>query len=324
MPFKRPLLLAITLAFPVAAQQPPDAPTAQDIMSRVAANQDRTEAARLHYVYIQHARVRSLKGSNLRCEEITDTRITPTETGSDQQLLKLDGRLLHKGRYITYTTLPAPKNQTNTAKTDDKDTNVSIDNDSETDRDLVENMRSNLVNDKSKDGINNSLFPLTTKEQAGDAFELLGREHLNGHDVYHITFHPKDRSDFGWKGDAYIDTASFEPVLVRTAMARKVPLGVRVLLGTNVPGLGFSITYAPQPDGVWFPIAFGTEFKIHVLFFFSREIIIDAHNLDFEKTHVTSQIYPAPSVPQHQQHDRFDLPFERAALEDEFAQRRAK
>lgn len=45
-----------------------------------------------------------------------------------------------------------------------------------------------------------------------------------------------------------------------------------------------------QPDGVWFPVSFGTEFKLHVLFFFSREIIIDAQNSDFEKTHVSSKI----------------------------------
>ncbi len=48
--------------------------------------------------------------------------------------------------------------------------------------------------------------------------------------------------------------------------------------------------YAPQPDGVWFPVSFGTEFKLHVLFFFSRQIIIDALNRNFEKTHVTSEM----------------------------------
>ena len=100
----------------------------------------------------------------------------------------------------------------------------------------------------------------------------------------------KDKNDFGWSGDAYIDTTAFQPVLVTTAMARKIPFAVRTLLGTNVPGLGFTITYAPQLDGVWFPVTFSTEFKIHVLYFFHREIILDAQNRDFEKTHVTSRI----------------------------------
>ena len=71
MRYKLPL--ALLLALPLAAQQP----TAQDIMAHVATNQDTTEAARLHYVYIQHAHVRSLKGHTVRCEETTDTRITP-------------------------------------------------------------------------------------------------------------------------------------------------------------------------------------------------------------------------------------------------------
>ena len=73
-------------------------------------------------------------------------------------------------------------------------------------------------------------------------------------------------------------------------MARKIPFAVRTLLGTSLPGLGFTVTYAPQPDGVWFPETFGTEFKLKILFFFSREILISARNRDFEKTHVTSHI----------------------------------
>ena len=296
MPTKRTLPLAlILLALPLLAQQP----TAQDIMARVATNQDATEAARLHYVYIQHAHVRSLKGHTVRCEETTDTRITPTATGSDQQLLKLDGRLLHKGQYITYTHLPTTA-ETGHPSPDSDDVTINADDD-ETDRDIVEHMRHNLTNDKSKDGLSARLFPLTSKSQVGYDFQLLGRTPLNGHDTFHLTFRPKDssdESDFGWKGDAYIDTATYQPVLVRTAMARNIPFAVRTLLGTSLPGLGFSVTYAPQPDGVWFPVTFGTEFKLNILFFFHREIIIDAHNLDFEKTHVTSTIHGAdPSEP---------------------------
>ncbi len=119
---------------------------------------------------------------------------------------------------------------------------------------------------------------------------MVGRERLNGRDVFHITFRPKKKDDFGWSGDAYIDRTAYQPVLVTTGMARKIPFAVRTLLGTNVPGLGFTVTYAPQPDGVWFPVTFSTEFKIHVLFFFNRQIILDAQNREFEKTHVTSRM----------------------------------
>lgn len=268
-------------------------------MARVAANQDRSEAERAHYVYVQHAHVLSRKGSTIRCEETTDTRITPTATGSHQQLLTLQGRLLVKGNYISYDHLRDPKHAHDTAKDEDSKAGLKqIDEDENTDLDIVENMRSNLLGDKpehSKDGINANLFPLTSKQQADYAFTLRGREPRNGRDTFHIEFHPKDKNDFGWKGDAWIDTASFEPVVIRTALSRNLPLGVRVLLGTNVPGIGFTAIYAPQPDGVWFPVSFGSEFKIHVLFLFSRQIVIAAENRDFEKTHVTSTILDAES-----------------------------
>ncbi len=271
-------------------------PTGDEIMSRVAANQDRSEAERSHYVYVQHAKTVSRKGSTVMCEEVTDYRVTPTETGSHEELLDVDGRLLTKHNYVHYKALlpddNAKKNASNNNSKPDNGSDgltVSV-GDESIDRDLVEHIRANLINDTSKDGINSRLFPLTTKAQGEYDFRLSGRERLNGRDVYHIVFHPKAKSEFGWKGDAYIDMSSYQPVVVSTDMARKIPLAVRTLLGTNVPGLGFTIVYAPQSDGVWFPVSFGTEFKLHVLFFFRREIIIDAQNRNFERTHVDSRI----------------------------------
>ena len=93
--------LALSLVFLILSAQAQPSPTADQIMARVAANQDRSEAARAHYVYLQHARVVSRKGNTIRCEEVTDTRVTPTPTDSGQQLLTIQGRLLHKGKYIT-------------------------------------------------------------------------------------------------------------------------------------------------------------------------------------------------------------------------------
>jgi hypothetical protein len=280
------------------AQQPPAADAAA-IMARVAANQDHSEAERMHFVYIQHARVLSRKGKTVRCEEITDSRVLPTPTGSRQQILQLDGRVWVKGKYVPYTQLPAHKAS---SPSDPDDFNVSLDrDDGETDRDLVENMRKHLTDSKSKDGIGAGLFPLTSRAQAEYNFHLAGRERINDRDTFHITFTYKDQSDFGWKGDAFIDATDFEPVMVRTTMARKVPFAVRTLLGTNVPGLGFTVLYAPQhtPGGadVWFPVSFGTEFKLRVLFFFSRQIILSADNRDFEQTHVTSTLLPAEPSP---------------------------
>ena len=295
----RPKILLLALCAASLHAQQPAAPTAEAIMAKVAAHQDTAEDARRHYVYLQHAKVVCRKGRTVMCEEITDSRIAPTEKAYHAELVKLDGRLLRKGKYVTYTHLPGKKDddkgdakEHEAAAAEENRDSITIDTgDDYMDRDLVENIRGNLTrDDKSKDGIDTRLFPLSTKAQADYLFDLVGQEHLNGHDVFHIAFHPKDKSDYGWKGDAYIDTQSFEPVLIRTAMSKKVPFAVRTLMGTNVPGLGFSILYAPQPDGVWFPVNFGTEFKIRLLFFFSRDITINAENRNFEKTHVDSKI----------------------------------
>ena len=276
-------------------------------MNRVAINQDTAEAERAHYVYVQHAKMASRRGNAVMCEEITDYRFTPSVDGSHEELLKVDGRFLKQHKYVTYTALlprdedkpkdsdkdkdnDKDKSEKKEKKEKDKDPVFDPNSNETIDRDIVENIRWNLIHDTSKDGYNAHLFPLTSKNQLDYSFRMIGRERLNDRDVYHITFRPKKKDDFGWSGDAYIDTTAFQPVLVTTGMARKIPFAVRTLLGTNFPGLGFSITYAPQLDGVWFPITFSTEFKIHVLYFFHREVILNAQNRDFEKTHVTSRI----------------------------------
>jgi hypothetical protein len=293
-----PLLTCLLALLPLSAP----AQTADTIMARVASNQDASQSDRAHYVYVQHAHIASRKGKTVRCEETTDTRITPTGDTSTQQLVKLDGRLLKKGTYLTYTELPKDSSGHSNIDADHKDLSITAQDsdDDPMDQDLVENLRKNLTARHSRDGISPNLFPLTSKEQADYQYRLLGRAPMNGRDCFHIAFSPKDRDDYGWKGDAYIDATAFQPVLIRTAMARKIPLAVRLLLGTNVPGLGFTILYAPQPpdqpDAVWFPVSFGTEFKLHVLFFLSRQVTFTADNRDFEKTHVNSHIVDRPST----------------------------
>jgi hypothetical protein len=295
------------------AEQTPQ-PTAEAIMARVAAHQDQAEADRRHYVYVQHAKVTSRKGNTPMCEEITDYRITPGTDNSHAELVKVDGRVLIDHKYVQYSSL-LPSDDDDKAKDDGKskgndkpvknDGSKALQNDPAKkdsspppdppggdgiDRNIVEHMRDNLLSTKSKDGIDARLFPLTSKAQADYTFQLAGRQKLNGRDVFHVIFRPKDKKDFGWKGDAYIDAADYQPVMVNTGMSRKVPFAVRTFLGTDVPGLGFNVAYAPQPDGVWFPVSFGTEFKLDALFFFRREIIMSAENRDFQKTHGDAHI----------------------------------
>lgn len=282
------LALPLLLAFRTT---PCQQPSAVEIMGRVAEYQDRSEAERSHFVYLQHATVASRRGRKLLCEEITDTRVTPTQAGSRHDLLTLQGRLWHKGHYLPYTHPLADKPKPGEVL------EVDLGDDGDNDVDLVEHLRhGTLIDERSKDGIQAGLFPLTSKALPVYDYRLVGREAMNGRDTFHLTFRPKDNSDFDWQGDAWIDSTAFQPVLVRTRLSRGIPFAVKALLGTNVPGLGFAVTYAPQPDGTWFPVTFGTEFKIHVLFFFNREITISATNRDFQKTHVDTRILTEQSL----------------------------
>lgn len=273
--------------------------SAAEIMARVAANQDRSDQDRLHYVYRQHTRTVSRSGNTVRCEEIADFRVTPTADKTDKKLLHLDGRVLVKRHYLQYQE-PTPAKPGTAKDSADKPDPVVInlgDSDDPMDRDLVENLTRNLTSAPSKDGIGAELFPLTSKSQQGMNFRLLGQELKNGLNTFHLSFQPRDKSDLAWKGDAWIDARSFQPVVVRTELSRKIPLAVRTLLGTNLPGLGFTIIYAPQKDGVWFPVSFGTEFKLDVLFFLRRQITLAVTNGDFERTHVSTRIIGAdPAV----------------------------
>jgi hypothetical protein len=112
----------------------------------------------------------------------------------------------------------------------------------------------------------------------------------DGRSVYHISFRPKDKNDISWAGEAYIDAAEFQPVRVFTKLSRRIPFGVRTFLGTDVPGIGFNVVYKRQEDGVWFPATFGTEFRLHVLFFINREVSVSLENTGFQHTHVESKM----------------------------------
>jgi hypothetical protein len=239
------------------------------------------------------------------CEEITDSRVSPQQKSSQQKFLSLDGRYWQKGRYVHYTTLQdhdaaasaqakdeAPKD----GAPKDKEVKTEKEDLEGLDIDLVENLRRNLADDTSKDGLGKGLFPLTTEKQSQYLFTLEGQQKMNGRDVYRVSFRPKDKNDFDWKGEAFIDVHEFEPVVVYTEMSRKIPLAVRTLLGTNLPGLGFSVTYDREPDGVWFPVSFGTEFRIRVLFFIARDISMSLANTNFEKTHADVRILDGVKV----------------------------
>jgi hypothetical protein len=79
-------------------------------------------------------------------------------------------------------------------------------------------------------------------------------------------------------------------VRVTTRLARRLPLMIRSLLGTDVPDIGFNVMYQRQPDGAWFPATVGTEFRVRAEFVINRQVSVSLENTAFEHTHVASKI----------------------------------
>jgi hypothetical protein len=272
------LVASVSYAQSVSAEQtqsaePANPPlTADAIMARVATNQDRSETLRKQYIYRQHTHILTHKprGRLLR-EETADYDVLPTADGTQKELKLLTGRYWNKGKYETFQGEPVPEADS-------------------LDGGLIRGFREDLSNEKTKDGLEKNLFPLTTEGQKDDEFTLLGQAVEEGRNVYHIGFRPKDKNDISWAGEAYIDAAEFQPVRVFTKLSRRIPFGVRTFLGTDLPGIGFNVVYKRQEDGVWFPATFGTEFRIRALFFINREVSVSLENTGFQHTHVESKM----------------------------------
>jgi hypothetical protein len=246
--------------------------TAHEIMARVAANQDRSEEARRQYVYRQHIHVATRKtNGKLMREETADYHVVPQADKTNRQLEKLTGKYWSKRNYVEFSGEPVP----------DADS---------LDAGLVKGMRDDLIEPKTKDGFGQNQFPFSTKRLPDYSFKLISRETFQGHDVYRISFTPADKTEYDWAGEAYIDATDFEPMYVYTKLSHKLPFAVRTLLGTDVPGVGYSLRYEKQMGGVWFPKTYGTEFGLHVLFLLNREISVSLDNKDFQQTHVDTKM----------------------------------
>jgi hypothetical protein len=257
--------LLILLIVGVSSAAP--APTADDIMARVAENQDRAEGLRSEFVYQQKLliRLRDGKGKLVR-EEADEYVVTPTPDGTKKELTS--SRKFGRPWKLA-----------------------------EEDADMVKDLRHDLTNDrKAKDGLSRKLFPLTAKEQRKYDFKLAGEEVHRGLAVYRITFAPKVtgsdiNADAGpWTGEALVSRNDYQPVLITTELSRKVPLLIRTMLGTNVHGLGFSVRYQKFDEGLWFPVSYGTEFRFRALFFYSRSVVVSLENTGFQRAKVDSAI----------------------------------
>jgi hypothetical protein len=261
-------------------------------MQRVAANQDSAQELRSAYVYHQKVRVRSLDSKGkVRHEETSEYTAAPGPKGTQKELTSREGRYLRKGKYVNYKGRDS-KCQENIFTCPAEDPNDNID------LALVRDLGDGLTNDaKSKDGLANGMFPLTSAEIKKYTFQLKGEETRQNMRAYRIAFQPKptheitiDSEEGPWAGEALISADEFQPIEVVTRLAQKVPTAVKILLGTNIHGLGFTVRYQKVDGGAWFPVSYGTEFSVRVLFGWARTLTIALDNSAFTKADVNSTV----------------------------------
>ncbi len=269
-------LLFLFAACGCALAQPPDI---DQIMSRVGRNQAKSQDARKDWIYNQKQLLRMIRGNGkLAREEHREYAIAPKVRGIHKQLTSFAGKYGDHGREVAYD---KPKYQYK-----------GLDIDGE----LLDDMSNDMTNDEnSRDGIAHDLFPLTYHQQMRYNFKLKGVETYRGREVYRVAFEPKphqhsEEDSMPWKGEALIDAAEYQPVLINTNLAWKIPMAVKILLGTNIRGLGFSVSYQKFADGVWFPVSYGGEFDVRAVFFYKRKISVSMVNSDFRRADVTSNI----------------------------------
>ncbi len=276
--------------------------TVDEIMTRVAENQDRAKQARTDWVYQQDvlARLHRSNGKLAR-EEAWQYVVTPQAKGFHKEMQHFQGQYERKGQMISYD---HPHYEYKGIDVDGdlisdlgEDFGAEETHNEETHNDESAGLHVHVHAGENahagEDGARANLFPLTKGEQGGYTFTLEGREDYRGIDVYRVTFRPVrsphgDRGD--WKGEAIIDAAEFQPVVVTTGLAWGIPMAVKALLGTDLHHVGFKITYKKVADGVWFPAVYGGEFYLKALFLYKRTISISVKNSEFRKTDVSSKI----------------------------------
>ena len=267
------LLIAFVFLAGAAAQTP----NVSEIMARVARNQDESREARSQYTYHQKQFLRFIRGSGkVAREERREYDIAPKAHGSHKELAHFEGKYEYKGKYVPY----------DRPGYEYKEMDI--------DGELINELSEDLTNDAhSRDGLSCDLFPLTGEQQERYSFQLKGKEQYRGREVYRVKFEPKPHQEFdeaAWKGEALIDVAEFQPVFVQTSLALKIPLPVKTLLGTDIKGLGFAVSYQRFEDGVWFPVSYGGEFEVRAVFFYKRKISVAMTNSDFRRAHVDSNV----------------------------------
>jgi hypothetical protein len=254
----------------LATDSPASDLTARQIMAQVAINQDKAVELRRSFIYQQHVVIatRHFNGKLAR-EEKADYDITPGAAKEERKLKSITGRCQKKNQVILFTGEPLPESES-------------------LDANLVQSFRDDLL-------VSKDLFPLTSEQQKIDRFQLLGHKQVEGRDTYIIGFSPADSSSIDWAGEAWIDVDELQPVRVFTQLSRKLPLMVRTLLGTDLPGVGFNVQYKRLEKDVWFPVSFGSEFRLRAVFFIKRDISMSMQASGFRRAQAESKVeYQTP------------------------------
>src|SRR5215831_5991230 len=277
-------LIAILATGSLAQTPTAAAPSVADIMARVAAQQDRASDLRKDFTFHQKQLLKMNRGNGkVAREEHREYDVAPNGHGVGKELVRFEGKYEYKGKYVTY------------------DRPGYTYKEMDIDGELIDDLSKDLTDDRhSRDGISCDLFPLTGAQQHKYNFKLIGKENYRGRDVFRIAFEPKqiafepkphqDFDDAVWKGEALIDVEEYAPVSVHTKLAVKIPLAVKTLLGTDIKGLGFAVTYQKFDEGIWFPVSYGGEFEIRAVFFYKRTISVNMTNGDFRRSNVTSNV----------------------------------
>src|ERR1700694_1611753 len=107
MAMLRTLVVFLLASVPVCQAATNESLTAENIMDRVAANQDRSEKLRSQYVYQQriHVNTRKTNGKVVR-EETADYNVVPKRDGTEKTLEQLTGRYWHRGKYVDFAGEP--------------------------------------------------------------------------------------------------------------------------------------------------------------------------------------------------------------------------
>jgi hypothetical protein len=250
-------------------------PELNRILHEVAENQAKSQELRRNFIYTQKQLLRLIRANGkLAREERREYTILPKERSVERVPTHFEGRYAAGNGFVAYD---KPGYQY-------KGTDI--------DGAVIGGLADDLMSNKqSTDGIGADLFPLTYHQQLKYDFRFAGAETYRGRAVYRVTFSPKKGvENADWKGEALIDAMEFEPVVVTTSLAWKMPMAVQILLGTNIRGLGFSVSYEKFADKVWFPVSYGGEFEVRGLFLYRRTITIALANSNFRRTDVSSDV----------------------------------